>query len=73
MNNRPPSVSNSFKSRQIEVTEKLTTASFVALSSNTPTLSSSTGTPGTIVWDVNYLYVCTGTNTWKRAALSAWN
>ena len=28
--------------------------------------------PGRIVWDVNYIYVCTTTNTWKRAALTAY-
>lgn len=27
---------------------------------------------GLIRWDANYLYVSTGTNQWKRAALSAW-
>lgn len=26
---------------------------------------------GVIAWDVNYIYVCTASNTWKRAALSA--
>lgn len=30
----------------------------------------STGTPGQICWDANYIYVCTSTNVWKRVALS---
>ena len=38
----------------------------------TPAGVSSTGTQGEICWDANYLYVCTATNTWRRAALSTW-
>ena len=32
--------------------------------------SSATGTIGQICWDANYIYVCTATNTWKRATLT---
>lgn len=32
--------------------------------------SNDTGTTGQIAWDANYIYVCTATNTWKRAALT---
>ena len=35
-------------------------------------VSSDTGTPGQICWDANYIYVCTATNVWKRAALTAY-
>jgi len=38
----------------------------------TPASVSATGTQGEICWDANYLYVCTATNTWRRAALSTW-
>lgn len=38
----------------------------------TPASASDTGTTGEICWDSNYIYVCTATNTWKRAALSTW-
>jgi hypothetical protein len=31
----------------------------------------SNGTAGEICWDTNYIYVCTGANTWKRVALTA--
>jgi hypothetical protein len=31
----------------------------------------STGTAGDIAWDANYIYVCTGSNVWKRTALSS--
>jgi len=37
-----------------------------------PSASNSTGTTGTITFDSNYIYVCTATNTWKRASLSTW-
>jgi hypothetical protein len=30
-----------------------------------------TGTVGQIVWDSNYIYVCTATNVWKRVVLSS--
>lgn len=39
-------------------------------SANVPANSSSTGVTGTITWDSGFLYVCVGTNSWKRAALS---
>ena len=38
----------------------------------TPASASATGTAGEICWDTSYIYVCTATNTWKRAALSTW-
>lgn len=36
----------------------------------TPTSSSAACTAGQIAWDAGYVYVCTATNTWKRAALT---
>lgn len=38
----------------------------------TPASATAAGTTGTVAWDTNYIYVCTATNTWKRAALSTW-
>ena len=38
----------------------------------TPANASDTGELGEIRWDANYMYVCTATNTWKRAALATW-
>lgn len=32
--------------------------------------SGGTGVAGEFSWDANYIYVCTATNTWKRAALT---
>ena len=40
--------------------------------SQTPASASATGVAGQICWDSNYIYVCTATNTWKRAALATW-
>jgi hypothetical protein len=34
--------------------------------------SNATGTVGQIVWDTNYIYVCVGANTWKRATLNSY-
>lgn len=36
----------------------------------TPASSSAAGVVGSICWDTGFIYVCTATNTWKRAALS---
>jgi hypothetical protein len=38
----------------------------------TPSSSTDTGQPGEFCFDSNYLYYCTATNTWVRAALSTW-
>ena len=38
----------------------------------TPASATATGTTGTIVWDANYIYIATGTNTWKRVAIATW-
>lgn len=37
-----------------------------------PALASSTGILGDIAFDSNYIYVCTATNTWKRASIATW-
>lgn len=36
---------------------------------STPASSSAACTAGAIVWDASYIYVCTATDTWKRATL----
>ena len=38
----------------------------------TPASATATGTTGEVCWDANYVYVCTATNTWKRAAIATW-
>jgi hypothetical protein len=37
-----------------------------------PTSATDTGTTGEIKVDADYIYVCTATDTWKRAALTTW-
>lgn len=38
----------------------------------TPATATEACSAGTIVWDTGFVYVCTATNTWKRAALVTW-
>jgi len=38
----------------------------------TPASASASGQKGQICWDSGFVYVCTATDTWKRAALSSW-
>jgi hypothetical protein len=45
---------------------------FRITTAQTPASATATGTAGTIAWDTSYIYVCTATNTWKRAAISTW-
>ena len=37
-----------------------------------PASATATGTTGQIAWDTSYIYICTGTNQWKRVAVSTW-
>jgi hypothetical protein len=38
----------------------------------TPASAAAPGNAGDICWDADYIYVCTATDTWKRAAISTW-
>lgn len=55
-----------------KVTGLTTTDTLRVSTSSTPASASATGAAGTVTWDADYVYVCTATNTWKRAALSTW-
>jgi hypothetical protein len=37
-----------------------------------PASASAAGTTGTVIVDASHIYVCTATNTWKRAAIATW-
>lgn len=37
-----------------------------------PGSSGATGSTGELALDTNYLYVCVGTDTWKRTQLTGW-
>ncbi len=39
---------------------------------NAPSAADATGTKGDVVITDSYIYVCTATDTWKRAALDTW-
>lgn len=41
-------------------------------SAKTPASATAAGNAGEICWDANFVYVCTATNVWRRAALAAW-
>ena len=51
---------------------KLLADSYVVIESsgNVPTSSSTTGVRGSIKFDTQYLYICVGTDTWRRAELA---
>jgi hypothetical protein len=37
-----------------------------------PASATATGTAGDIRYDASYIYICTATDTWKRAAIATW-
>lgn len=45
---------------------------FAIDTTQTPASASATCATGQIAWDTDFIYVCTGTNTWKRAAIATW-
>ena len=38
----------------------------------TPATAGAAGNQGDICWDAGFIYVCTATNSWERAAIAAW-
>ena len=38
----------------------------------TPATAGAAGNQGDICWDASFIYVCTATNSWERAAIAAW-
>lgn len=42
------------------------------VATKTPASAAAAGVAGTVAWDADYVYVCTATNTWKRAAIATW-
>jgi hypothetical protein len=59
---------------KLDVTGKvrITDNQIIVTTAQTPATASSTGTQGTICWDAGFIYVCTATNTWVKAALATW-
>jgi hypothetical protein len=56
----------------LAVTGVATFTAAPVLPTQTPASAAAAGTAGTVVWDSGYIYVCTATNTWKRAAIATW-
>lgn len=58
----------------VDVTGSVSLSGDLILSSpdTVPATAASTGTKGMISYDSSYIYVCTATNTWKRAAIATW-
>jgi len=48
------------------------TGKFYVTTPQTPASSSAACTTGQLAWDTGFVYVCVGTNTWKRSALTTW-
>jgi hypothetical protein len=48
------------------------TGAIIETNSSTPASSTATCTIGQHAWDASYEYRCIATNSWKRAALTAW-
>jgi hypothetical protein len=44
----------------------------VPVFTSAPASATATGTAGQMAWDSSYIYICTATDTWTRAALSTW-
>lgn len=42
------------------------------VASSAPASAGASGVAGQFTWDSSYVYICTATNTWKRAALATW-
>jgi hypothetical protein len=56
----------------ITATGAISASALTVTSSYTPDSATSTGVTGQITWDATYVYVCTATNTWRRAPLTTW-
>jgi len=50
----------------------ITGDTFNVATQKTPASAAATGVKGDIAHDASYIYVCTATNTWKRAAIATW-
>tara|TARA_Y100000034_G_scaffold91267_1_gene110090 strand:+ start:387 stop:1046 length:660 start_codon:yes stop_codon:yes gene_type:complete len=73
--NAQPSVGSIFKVQSANLNGSITSAVMEwgqPANEKTPSSSSDTGVKGEIAFDSNHLYVCVGTNSWKRIAWGSW-
>lgn len=54
----------------VTIANTLTVPNFILNASNPPASPTATGTTGTFAWDGSYLYIATGTNTWKKTPIT---
>jgi hypothetical protein len=47
-------------------------AANIIIPSSPPLTTGDRGIKGSITWDTEYLYICVGTNNWKKVGLNAW-
>jgi len=52
--------------------ENLAVYGGINIPSGAPASSSATGTTGEMMWDNEFVYVCIGTNIWKRTQIATW-
>lgn len=50
----------------------LNSPSYIFSQTLTPASAAATGVAGQFAWDANFIYIATGTNTWKRVSISTW-
>ena len=63
---------NTLNSGTFTVGVTTSVANLIVATGTAPATASSAGTKGQIAYDTGFIYVCTATNTWKRAALATW-
>lgn len=64
----------SMTTSQFVVNPKLTigTDTFNMATTKTPASAAATGTAGDWCWDTGFIYICVGTNAWKRVVINSW-
>lgn len=65
-------IKNNFLVASSEITAIQANVALAPQRTTTPVTSSSAGVVGQWAFDSTYLYLCIGTNAWKRVELSTW-
>lgn len=58
---------------KLEIDNIVASSGLNLTSPTVPSSAADTGTAGDISWDSSYIYVCTDTDTWKRASVASWS
>ena len=70
-NARAAQLQGAFQTGATTVTQAQPLPPGTMLRNYTPPASSSPGTPGMITYDSGFLYICIGSNSWKKVAISS--